>query len=161
MNEYFTPREITTTALGMLIVITALYLLFATFSAAGSLDLIEVKQLLAAGKSGDVDTLAKLAEAVFSRKKDVLLYALSLLGVVVGYYFGRVPAEKRADEAEKKEQETRGRLNKVSDGLAHLSGMAEGFGAVSGGKTLGGDEAAELALQEFRQEIEKLRKLTE
>jgi hypothetical protein len=35
----------------------------------------------------------------FSRKKDMLSIGLGLLGTVIGYYFGRVPAEKQADAA--------------------------------------------------------------
>ena len=36
----------------------------------------------------------------YSRQKDVMLYGLTLLGTVLGYYFGRVPAERRAEHAE-------------------------------------------------------------
>lgn len=34
-----------------------------------------------------------------AQEKDILLYALSLFGAVIGYYFGRVPAELHASEA--------------------------------------------------------------
>jgi hypothetical protein len=37
----------------------------------------------------------------YEKKKDILLYALPLLGAVIGYYFGRLPAERRAEVAEK------------------------------------------------------------
>jgi hypothetical protein len=36
----------------------------------------------------------------FGRQKDLLLYALALLGTVTGYYLGRVPAELRAQQAQ-------------------------------------------------------------
>jgi len=32
--------------------------------------------------------------------KDVMLYGLTILGSVIGFYFGRVPAERRAEAAE-------------------------------------------------------------
>jgi hypothetical protein len=35
----------------------------------------------------------------FDRQKDLLLLAIALLGTVTGYYFGRVPAELRASQA--------------------------------------------------------------
>ena len=38
--------------------------------------------------------------AKISDAKDVLLLALGLAGVVVGYYFGRVPADMRATQAQ-------------------------------------------------------------
>jgi hypothetical protein len=43
------------------------------------------------GASGSADT--------FKNEKDVLLYGLSLLGAIIGYYFGRVPAELHAQQA--------------------------------------------------------------
>ncbi len=36
----------------------------------------------------------------FGREKDVLQFVLPILGTVLGYYFGRVPAERRAEHAE-------------------------------------------------------------
>lgn len=43
------------------------------------------------------------AGVAFGRQKDVLQIAIALLGTVTGYYLGRVPAEKRADQAEERE----------------------------------------------------------
>jgi hypothetical protein len=40
------------------------------------------------------------AVAAFGRQKDVLQFILPILGTVIGYYFGRVPAERRAEVAE-------------------------------------------------------------
>jgi hypothetical protein len=37
-----------------------------------------------------------------ARAKDILLLLLGLAGVVVGYYFGRVPADARASQAQEK-----------------------------------------------------------
>lgn len=41
--------------------------------------------------------------AAFSRQKDILQVAVTLLGTVTGYYLGRVPAERRAQQAERRE----------------------------------------------------------
>jgi len=37
---------------------------------------------------------------LYGREKDVLQFVLPILGTVLGYYFGRVPAERRAESAE-------------------------------------------------------------
>jgi hypothetical protein len=65
-------REITSTVLAVAIVMISLTLLSRTFAVAGD----------------------------FQSKKDVMLYGLTILGTVVGYYFGRVPAERRAEASE-------------------------------------------------------------
>jgi hypothetical protein len=41
----------------------------------------------------------KTGTHTFAQLKDVLTPALGLLGTVIGYYFGRVPAERHADTA--------------------------------------------------------------
>lgn len=71
-------REVTTTAIAVVIVAVTLVLLWRTFDAA----------------AGD-----------FEKKKAVMLYGLTILGTVVGYYFGRVPAERRAEASERKASE--------------------------------------------------------
>ncbi len=42
----------------------------------------------------------KAKTEAFGRQKDLLLYALALMGTVTGYYLGRVPAELRAQQAQ-------------------------------------------------------------
>ncbi len=64
----------------------ALYMLVSIFNAAGRVSATEAE--------------AKAAQDAFGRQKDILLYALSLLGTVLGYYFGRVPAELHAQQAQ-------------------------------------------------------------
>src|SRR4051812_9627181 len=73
-------KEIIAAVLALGIAAVALVLLVATF--------------VAAGKTGPQ------AIDVFGRKKDVLQFVLPILGAVIGYYFGRVPAERRAEQAE-------------------------------------------------------------
>jgi len=68
--------------LSAVIVAVASYMLIATFAAAGKVNV-----------EGSPNALA------YEHQKDVMLYALSLLGTVTGYYLGRAPAERRADNA--------------------------------------------------------------
>jgi hypothetical protein len=55
------------------------------------------------GATGTVDQ--------FNREKDVLLFSLSLLGTVMGYYFGRVPAEQHAQVAHEQLNSTQRQLS--------------------------------------------------
>jgi hypothetical protein len=68
-------KEIVTAVLGLMLVGWTVFLTQRTFTYVGD--------------------PAKIADA-----KDVLLLALGLAGVVVGYYFGRVPADMRATQAQ-------------------------------------------------------------
>src|SRR5438270_909714 len=56
-----------------------------------------VQTFHAAGTAGTVEAAAVEA---FNRQKDILHYGLALLGTVLGYYLGRVPAELRAQQAQ-------------------------------------------------------------
>jgi hypothetical protein len=68
-------KEIVTAVLGLMLVGWTVFLTHRTFNYVGD--------------------PAKVADA-----KDVLMLALGLAGVVVGYYFGRVPADMRATQAQ-------------------------------------------------------------
>lgn len=70
-------REVTTTAIAAFVVLTTVLMLWGTFAVAPG----------------------------FAQKKDVMLYGLTILGTVIGYYFGRVPAERRAEASEQKATE--------------------------------------------------------
>jgi hypothetical protein len=70
-----TLREVTTTAIALVILALSVFMMLKTFASAG----------------GD-----------FQKMKDVMLYVLPILGTVMGYYFGWVPAEGRAEASEKK-----------------------------------------------------------
>jgi len=68
----------------------------------------------------------------WARTKDLLLYVNGLVGVVIGYYFGRTPTELRAETAEKA---TRGALREASMAneqldhtLGEISVMADELG---------------------------------
>lgn len=71
-NGHALPREAVSGAIAFAIVAVTLLLIYQTFQA-----------------SSDAQS-----------KKDVLLIAVSLLGTVTGYYFGKVPSERRAEAAE-------------------------------------------------------------
>ena len=73
-------KEAVTSVLALAIAAVTLLLLVLTFEGAK--------------KSGTA------AVAAFTRQKDVLQFVLPILGTVLGYYFGRVPAERRAEAAE-------------------------------------------------------------
>jgi hypothetical protein len=78
-------HEIVAAAIAAVIVVMTLYMMVKTFDAGGT--------------TFD-DKTAQLQRDAYERRKDVMLYALSLLGTVTGYYLGRVPAERRADSAQ-------------------------------------------------------------
>ena len=56
----------------------------------------------------------------FARQKDLLLYALGLLGTVTGYYFGRVPAELHAHRAEGEAKASRNQAEHARDSERNL-----------------------------------------
>lgn len=86
-------KEIVTALIGLVVVIYTL---------------IVARQTM--GLAGDE---AKIADA-----KDVLLLLLGLAGVVVGYYFGRVPADARAAQAQGQANEASARAEKISGDAA-------------------------------------------
>jgi hypothetical protein len=49
-----------------------------------------------------------------SQAKDILLLVLGLAGVVVGYYFGRVPADARASQAQQQANEASAQAEQVN-----------------------------------------------
>ena len=69
-------RELMTNVLGALIVLVTLTIAIVTIFSVGN-------------------------ASTFAAAKDVLLFMNGLVGVVLGYYFGRVPGDARADKAER------------------------------------------------------------
>ncbi len=69
-------RELMTNVLGALIVLVTLVIAIVTIFSVGN-------------------------ASTFAAAKDVLLFMNGLVGVVLGYYFGRVPGDARADKAER------------------------------------------------------------
>ncbi len=60
-----------------------------------------------------------------SAAKDVLLVLTGLVGVVLGYYFGRVPGDVRADKAEGEAKATRSALDRT---VTEVRGLLEDQG---------------------------------
>lgn len=48
-----------------------------------------------------IDAIENAAEDDFERRKDIMNISIGLLGVITGYFFGRVPGEQRASAAER------------------------------------------------------------
>lgn len=94
-------RERTTAVLAFLVAIVTLGLLVATFWASST--------------------------RAFDDKKNVLLVGLPLLGTVLGYYFGRVPAEKRADQAQQSAQASQQAQGEAVQQVGALSQQNERF----------------------------------
>src|SRR5438067_1295527 len=83
-------REIVTAVIGISIIIVTIILIVITFTFIGD-------------------------ATKFSAAKDLLLLVFSLTGVVMGYYFGRVPAEGRAAEAQKQTYQANSKVDKVTN----------------------------------------------
>ncbi len=95
-------KELITAFLALAIAAVALWMLVGTYRTASerldvTADDLENRALY------DAREKSKLEQK--SGQKDVMLVAIGLFGSVIGYYFGRVPAEKRADRAESAAQQ--------------------------------------------------------
>jgi hypothetical protein len=88
-------------------------------------------------------------EKVWAAAKEILVLLIGLVGVVLGYYFGRVPGEARADKAEAEAKATRSSLDRT---LTEVRGMLEEQGV---DLTRGADRGINLT----RQQTERLRNL--
>jgi hypothetical protein len=91
---------------------------------------------------------AALHKEAYERQKDLLLYGLSLLGTVTGYYFGRVPAERRADSA----QQSADKAQRDAKGAQ----LAAAGASAKGAKAVEEKEAAWAAGREIVREAKRL-----
>lgn len=73
--------------------------------------------------NADQAVITALKES-YERQKDILLYALALLGTVTGYYLGRVPAELHAQQAQKSANTAQDQLQKTQTKLTETAGSA-------------------------------------
>jgi hypothetical protein len=69
-------------------------------------------------------TVAATRKESYERQKDIMLYALALLGTVTGYYLGRVPAELHAQQAQKSANTAQDQLQKTQTKLTDTAGSA-------------------------------------
>ena len=149
-------REIMATVIALVILAVTLWMLYDTY-------------LVARDSLGDLtEPQARAALDAYSRQRDVLAVALALLGAVIGYYFGRVPAERRADRAEKdadaaKENEATTKAE-VRAGLRNIQPTLSGVASTTGGTLSGSGSApsreqlqsAQSQLQVARDEVNRL-----
>jgi hypothetical protein len=103
-----------------------------------------------------------------SDAKDVLLLVLGLAGVVVGYYFGRVPADARASQAQQQANEATAQAEQVNAQAEVIADEVDDLmdrlvpAAVSarGGKSLAEDAAITTDLQRIRDDLRNLSKMS-
>jgi hypothetical protein len=101
-------KEIVAAAIGLGIACASLYMLAHTFN-------------FGAQSFGDEGSpVGRGMKEAYVRQRELMLYGLSLLGTVLGYYLGRVPAERaeirakqEANEARTKLQETDANFNQT------------------------------------------------
>jgi hypothetical protein len=61
----------------------------------------------------------------FASRKDVMLYGLPILGSILGYYFGRVPAERRAEAAEQEREQAQATAHRAVASAGSAQAQAE------------------------------------
>lgn len=69
-------------------------------------------------------TVISTRKESYERQKDIMLYALALLGTVTGYYLGRVPAELHAQQAQSSANAAQDQLQKTQTKLTDTAGSA-------------------------------------
>lgn len=87
-------RELVTALISIAILCVSVWMMVNTYRS-GSQQMLSQKS----DEKQNAAEVKAMADA-FGRQKDLLLYALALLGTVTGYYLGRVPAELRAQQAQ-------------------------------------------------------------
>jgi len=97
-------REIVTAIISITILSVTVWMMVNTYQSG--------RQKMVSDKSDKEQNAAdvKAMTDAFGREKDLLLYALALLGTVTGYYLGRVPAELRAQQAQQTANTTQTQL---------------------------------------------------
>lgn len=90
-------KETVATIIALLVTVLTMWMLYSTYIDAGE-KLQVTEQNLRQDEVYKENEKLRLERQ--SSRKDVLLLSLGLFGTVMGYYFGRVPAERRAEKAE-------------------------------------------------------------
>jgi hypothetical protein len=99
----------------------------------------------------------KQQDDAFNRQKDVMLYGLSLLGAVIGYYFGRMPAELHAKQAE---QQAARSQNQLGEAQKDLNQAKVSEGKATGEKDVIAKEKEKIAEQKDKQRADFKQTLT-
>jgi len=89
---------------------------------AGFLGVLIVLATLVAAALALLSVMISGNEKVWAAAKDILVLLIGLVGVVLGYYFGRVPGEARADKAESEAKAARSALTRT---LTEVRGVLE------------------------------------
>jgi FtsZ-interacting cell division protein ZipA len=126
-------RELVTALIAVVILAIAGATLYGTWTAAARVETDKEKS--AAQKDA------------YERQKDVMLYALALLGTVTGYYLGRVPAENHAQQAQRAAQSAQKQLASTQERLADAAGSA----AAAAGQVSSAEKEKQQAQQKMRE----------
>ena len=96
-------KEATTTVIAVGIIILNGVMFYKVISSGTFYDQAGLQKLIDAGPTAKdtAELIRQVSDAQFDQLKEVLLIATGFLGVILGYYFGRVPAEKAQESAEK------------------------------------------------------------
>jgi hypothetical protein len=124
-------KEIVTAVIGLLLVGSTVAMAFATFNLAGS---------------GD-----KVADA-----KNILIMMMGLAGVATGYYFGRVPADARANQSETQARAATAHASRVMAKSAQIVDQAEAISSRSVTRAGALDDDDTRSLRSLRRELEEL-----
>jgi hypothetical protein len=103
-------RELITGAISVAILVIASVTLYGTWSFARTVPTDD--KMIAAQKEA------------YERQKDIMLYALALLGTVTGYYLGRVPAELHAQQAQRSANSAQHELQSTQTKLTSTASSA-------------------------------------
>jgi hypothetical protein len=122
-------KELVAAAIGLILVIATVDMAFRTFALSGAAD--------------------KINDA-----KNVLIMMMGLAGVVIGYYFGRVPADARASQSESRANAAIAHATHVTAVSNELLGEAERIATVS--TTRGGDGNIQQSIHDLRSRMMQL-----
>jgi hypothetical protein len=125
-------KEVVTSVMGLVVIGFTLYLVNSASSYVGD--------------------ATKLSEA-----KDLLLLLFSLTGVIIGYYFGRIPADAHAAQAQKEANDATAQSRQVSSRAAEIARSIDTI-IVDTNRTRGGDLDPNTVedLQRLREELSDL-----
>lgn len=98
-NAILWLKEVVAAVLALAISGSALWMLLGTYNAAAQ-EIPVDERVLDETQTPLLEAQERARLEQLSGQKDILLVAIGLFGSVLGYYFGRVPAEHRAERAE-------------------------------------------------------------
>ncbi|ATE59008.1 hypothetical protein CCZ27_02675 [Thauera sinica] len=112
-------RESMAALISLVILVLTASMMWMTFVAADATKEVKVPVATTAVPSDEAEKNARTYQTEsYNRQKDIMLYALALLGTVTGYYLGRVPAEINAKRAENAADTAQRQLSRTQDRLA-------------------------------------------